>query len=105
VTVEAGISGRGLLEAARTPVRILGAEREIRRALDAEARLGRLADLGSLLAEGGRRHFDGLVRTASGPAEPRRHAAPVPPPRLKRDVGGRVVEGGPYVPGHSYVTE
>jgi hypothetical protein len=90
----------GRLEAARTPVRVLARMRDLRRAIDAEDRLGRLADLGSLFgSQEGRRHAASLAARAAGRDAPARSG------KLMRDEGGRTVEGGPYVPGLSYVVE
>ncbi|MDR1037306.1 MAG: hypothetical protein LBT40_12290 [Deltaproteobacteria bacterium] len=74
MTVEAAMHGMGFLEAARTPARRLAEMREIRRSADAEARLGRLADLGSLFgSSAGRRHLDSLTELAA-PASGSEHS-------------------------------
>jgi hypothetical protein len=100
VTVDAVSAGLGFSEAARAPARRLLALRRLRKSLDAEERLNRLADLGSLFGGGaGKRHFDSLAREAAGRDVPGSSGT------LMREEGGKVVEGGPYVPGHSYVTE
>ncbi|MDR1039896.1 MAG: hypothetical protein LBR80_06935 [Deltaproteobacteria bacterium] len=84
-------------EAARTPARKLLALKELRRSIDAEARLERLADLGSLFGgAAAKRHLNGLTSQAAGPST----ASPV----LKMDEGGKTVEGAPFVLGRSYVT-
>lgn len=91
--------GMGFLEAARTPVGRLMGMRAIRRSVDAEGRLGRLADLGALFGgAAAKRHLETLTGLAAG-TEP-----PGMAPALKREEDGKVTEGGAYVPGHSYVT-